>query len=189
MDYRDPVTGEDLFMSKNTDIVTRWWQELWNERRLEVADELLAPEYVLHALWSNPAITGPCDVPGIQPAKDVVRTWSQSFADFKVSINTMVDAGDHVACTHTFSATQTSEFMGRPATGRGGAISGITIMRLQDGQIVEAWTSWDMMGMVQQLGWAPKPGTSPLGMIRFVLGNIVQARRAKSASKPSVEAA
>jgi predicted ester cyclase len=31
-------------------------------------------------------------------------------------------------------------------------ISGITIKRLSDGKIVEAWTNFDALGMMQQLG-------------------------------------
>jgi len=168
-------------MSENTEIVQRWWQELWNERKLEVADELLAPDYVVHVLWSNPALLGPRDVPGVQPAKDIVRQWSESFEDFHVTIENIVDAGEHVTCTHTFSATHTGEFMGRPPTGQGGVIAGITIMRLANGRIQEAWTSWDMMGMAQQLGWAPKPGAGPATMVKFMLRNARIARRASRA--------
>jgi hypothetical protein len=35
-------------------------------------------------------------------------------------------------------------------------ITGITIKRLSDGKIVEAWTNFDALGMMQQLGKIPE---------------------------------
>jgi predicted ester cyclase len=35
-------------------------------------------------------------------------------------------------------------------------ITGITIKRLSDGKIAEAWTNFDALGMMQQLGMIPE---------------------------------
>jgi hypothetical protein len=32
------------------------------------------------------------------------------------------------------------------------AIGGMTLARIKDGQIVEAWDNWDKLGMLQQIG-------------------------------------
>ena len=42
--------------------------------------------------------------------------------------------------------------MGTPPTGKRMSITGITIIRAQNGQIVEAWNNFDVLGMHQQLG-------------------------------------
>jgi predicted ester cyclase len=48
--------------------------------------------------------------------------------------------------------------MGLDPTGRAATVTGITIQRIGDaGQIVEGWTNWDMLGMLQQLGAVPQP--------------------------------
>ena len=45
-------------------------------------------------------------------------------------------------------------------TGRTATVTGITIQRVGDnGQIVEGWTSWDTLGLLQQLGLAPAPAS------------------------------
>jgi predicted ester cyclase len=43
-----------------------------------------------------------------------------------------------------------------PASGKQVAVSGITIDRFEDGKIVEGWTNWDTLGMMQQLGVVPE---------------------------------
>jgi predicted ester cyclase len=46
--------------------------------------------------------------------------------------------------------------LGIAPTGRTSAVTGITIQRLQGDRIVEGWTNWDLMGLLQQLGVAPE---------------------------------
>jgi predicted ester cyclase len=47
--------------------------------------------------------------------------------------------------------------MSIPATGRAGTVTGITIHRVRDGRLVEGWTNWDTLGLLQQLGIAAHP--------------------------------
>ena len=42
-------------------------------------------------------------------------------------------------------------------TGKGVTVSGITISRLENGMVVEEWTTWDTLGMLVQLGAIPAP--------------------------------
>jgi ketosteroid isomerase-like protein len=49
------------------------------------------------------------------------------------------------------------EMMGMPATGKTVAVGGITIDRFEDGKVVEGWTNWDTLGMMQQLAVVPQP--------------------------------
>jgi hypothetical protein len=39
-------------------------------------------------------------------------------------------------------------------------MSGIDILRISDGKIVEMWNQEDVLGMMQQLGAIPEPGQS-----------------------------
>jgi len=45
-----------------------------------------------------------------------------------------------------------------PASGKEATVTGMTITKIKDGKIVEAWTSWDALGMFEQLGFAPGGG-------------------------------
>ncbi len=42
--------------------------------------------------------------------------------------------------------------MGIPATGKQVTFSGITINRVAGGKVMEDWTNFDQMGIMQQLG-------------------------------------
>jgi predicted ester cyclase len=43
-----------------------------------------------------------------------------------------------------------------PATGNGMEITGVAIERFTEGKIVEDWSTFDALGMMQQLGLVPE---------------------------------
>jgi predicted ester cyclase len=45
--------------------------------------------------------------------------------------------------------------MGIAPTNKHATVTGVDIDRYQDGKVVEAWASYDMFGMLQQLGVVP----------------------------------
>jgi predicted ester cyclase len=52
-------------------------------------------------------------------------------------------------------------FMGIPPTGKQVTVSGITISRVKNGKVVEEWSNWDPLGMLQQLGVVPEMVSEP----------------------------
>lgn len=63
----------------------------------------------------------------------------------------MVAEGDKVAERWTATFTE-------PASGVQVTLTGIIILRLADGKIVEMWWAKDFLGLVQQLGVIPPMG-------------------------------
>jgi len=61
----------------------------------------------------------------------------------------------------TFHATHAGPFGGIPPTGKPITMMGITIYFLADGQIKEARSNFDQLGLLQQLGAIPVPGQPP----------------------------
>jgi steroid delta-isomerase-like uncharacterized protein len=172
-------------MSEAADLVRRWWEEVWNQRKVEVADEILAPDFVVHVFWSNPGLAGPRDVPGIEPSKEVIQLWARAFPDFHVTIEKLIDAGDAVACAHIFHCTSLGEMNGQPPTGKTAAMPGLTMMRVENGKIKEAWTCWDMLGGLQQLEMFPPLGAAgPLGMAKFAITRVRNKIRYKRGKTP-----
>jgi predicted ester cyclase len=51
--------------------------------------------------------------------------------------------------------------MGIAPTGKRVSISGIMITQFRDGKQVESWSSYDQLGMLQQLGVVPSMQTAP----------------------------
>jgi predicted ester cyclase len=73
----------------------------------------------------------------------------------------MVAEGDKVVVRFMARGTHQgeTEAFGSP-TGKRMEMTGITIKRLSDGKIAEAWTNFDALGMMQQLGLIPEAAQS-----------------------------
>jgi hypothetical protein len=70
----------------------------------------------------------------------------------------MLAEGDRVVTRWTARGTHRGELMGIPPTGKPVTMTGITINRLEGGKVVEDWTVFDQLGLLQQLGAIPAPG-------------------------------
>ena len=65
--------------------------------------------------------------------------------------------GDLFSCRFVVTGEHRGDFMGVPATGRPYVLEGITIMRFRGDQVVERWTTTDLLGLMVQLGAIPAP--------------------------------
>ena len=81
--------------------------------------------------------------------------YRQAFPDLRMTVEAMFADGDCVITRWTAVGANTGEIPGMPATGKQSTVTGVTIDRIEDGKIVESWTNWDTLGMLQQLGIAP----------------------------------
>ena len=133
---------------ENKRILQRWFDEVWNNGRAEVIEELFDENGVAHGLAddaSNP-IKGPS---GYRP---FYETFRQAFPNIMVVIEDMVAEGDKVAARCSVRAKHEGELMGRAATQAPVEFTGITIVRIDNGKIVEAWNNFDFMTMYKQTG-------------------------------------
>ena len=132
---------------ENKAVLRREVEELYNHTgNLDVVEEIFSPEYVSHEPTSG-------EVRGIEGARRFAATFREAFPDLQNAIEDMVAEGDKVAMRFGGSGTHLGETEAfGPPTGKRMKITGITIKRLTDGKIVEAWTNFDALGMMQQLG-------------------------------------
>ncbi len=128
---------------ENKDLAHRW--NLIFEGDFGVAHDIVGEDCVFH--------DGP---PGLLPGPDGVKEWAimirNGFPDIHVTEEEFIAEGDRVACRFVAQATHGGEFMGVPATGKQVRVSGIDIMRIAGGKIVEHWGTVDTLGLMQQLG-------------------------------------
>jgi steroid delta-isomerase-like uncharacterized protein len=120
--------------------------KIWTTGDLDAADALYAPDYVNHQ-HHDPE--DPRDLNGVQAMKNFAKEFRQAFPDFRDAIDIQLAEADLVATRFTSVGTHRGAFMGVEPTNRELTWTGITIDRISEGKIVE---SWDMMGMMQQLG-------------------------------------
>jgi predicted ester cyclase len=131
----------------NKDVVRRALEESW--RNVDVLDELVSSDYV----GNDPALPEP--LRGIQGAKDNVNQYLSAFEGAQITVSKMIAEGDLVASRWEGRGKHTGEIMGIAPTGRDVVVSGQTLSRLEGGKIVEEWTNWDTLGMLQQIGAVP----------------------------------
>jgi steroid delta-isomerase-like uncharacterized protein len=134
-------------------IVQRFVEELWNARRLEVADQIFSENCVTHQLRSGvldePAPRGP------QAMKEHVSGWLMSLPDLRFHIEQMIAEGDRVVSRLAMEGTHQGTWMGIQPTGKRVQIRMITIHRIANGKIAEDWVLVESLGFFQQLGMLP----------------------------------
>ena len=136
---------------QNKSIVRRWVEEGWNKGNLTVIDQVYAPNFVQHE-------PSPMQVTSSEALKQYVGGYLAAFPDLHFTIDDLVAEGDKVVWRFTSRGTQTGPFMGMPATGKTGNITGLVMFRLENSRIVEGWVNIDTLGLLQQLGVIPMPG-------------------------------
>ena len=124
------------------------FEEVWNQKRVEKIDELVATDYIHHDVLSP-------DRKGIDAYKQFVHHYRNAFPDIHFKIEDEIADGDTVVIRWTVTGTHNGDLPGLPRTGKAISVTGITIARLSDGKFVEAWNNWDALGMMQQLGAVP----------------------------------
>ncbi len=138
---------------ENKAVVRREVEELFNHTgNLDAADEIYAPNYVGHEPTSG-------DIQGIEGVKQFAALYRQAFPDLQTTIEDQVAEGDKVVTRFRSRGTHQGETEAfGPPTGNQAEVTGITIEQFSDGKIVEDWTNFDALGMMQQLGLIPEPG-------------------------------
>src|SRR5579872_3395735 len=97
-------------MSDPKQMIVRWFEEVWNQGRREVIDELLAPDCVLHDGETDS--TGPA---GFKLFYDRLRA---AFSDLRVTPDQVISEGDFVCLRWWVTMRHTGDGLGMPATGK-----------------------------------------------------------------------
>jgi steroid delta-isomerase-like uncharacterized protein len=136
----------------NKEIVRRVLEDVWKDPG--VIDELVSSDYVGYDAALPEPIRGP------QGAKDNYKQYSEAFEGAQITVKDQIAEGDAVATRWEGRGRHTGELMGIPPTGKEIIVEGLNFTRLQDGQIIEEWSNWDTLGMLQQIGAIPS-ATAP----------------------------
>ncbi len=140
-------------MEQAKDIIKRFVEELWNARRLDVADQIFSEECVTHQLQSG-AVVEPSPR-GPQAMKEHVSSWLMSFPDLRFDIEQMIAEQDRVVSQLVMEGTHQGTWMGISPTGRRLQIRMVTIHRIANNKIAEDWVLVESLGFFQQLGVLP----------------------------------
>ena len=134
--------------SGNKAVIRRFMEEVLNEKRLEVADEIVAEDFV----ELDPF---PGQQQGREGLKEVLAMISAGFPDIHWTVEEMVGEGEKVVTRFTWTGTHRGTFLGVPATGKSVVVKGVVIDRVVGGKMTDSRILMDTMGLMQQLGVVP----------------------------------
>jgi predicted SnoaL-like aldol condensation-catalyzing enzyme len=117
--------------------IRRALNAIWNEGRLDLADELFAPAYRNHGGVIPDLVRGP------EAIKVSVALYRAAFPRLRLVMVDLLTQASIVALHWiAYPDAADDESIARSAD-RADPLRGMTFARLDDGQIVESWTSWE----------------------------------------------
>lgn len=135
-------------LEENKALMRRWFEEVWNKGRSDAIHEIFAEDGVAHGLAddANAPLKGPG---GFLPFHAQFR---EAFPTIEVIVEDQIAEGDRVATRCSVRGTHAGDSLGFAATQAPVEFTGVTITRIKNGKIVEAWNNFDFMKMYKQLG-------------------------------------
>lgn len=128
----------------NTALALRWFDEVWNQKRGELIDEMVAPEAV--CLAGSGELRGP-----VEFRERVFAPFVAAFPDLHIDVAGIVAQGDEVVVRWTATGTHQGDGLGLPPTGRSVFIRGMTWIRIAGGKFIEGWDCWNLREMIESL--------------------------------------
>jgi predicted ester cyclase len=138
-----PPAAAQSLEDRNRAIALRVFEEIFNERRPEVAAEIFAPNFLNHGLHSD-------------ASAEVDQGWQrselQAFPDLHMTVVKTVAQSDLVTILWIFRGTHARfGYGGLPPTGAHLELRGFTIFRIVDGRIVEEWSTFNLWSAYSQV--------------------------------------
>ena len=136
-----PAVAEGL--EENKQVARKLFDEALNRDKWDTYLAIHAPGFRAHA--GRTTATREEDL-------EFAKGWRRAFPDGAYTVEKLVAEGDLVAVYWTARGTNTGEGNSLPATGKTIDITGVTLLKIVDGLIVEEWNVYDQLGLYRQLG-------------------------------------
>jgi steroid delta-isomerase-like uncharacterized protein len=133
---------------ENKALLQRWFDEVWNKGRAEAIDEMFAADGIAHGLSDDPGNP----IRGASGFKPFHETFRGAFPDIEVMVEDIIAEGDMVAARCSVRGKHSGGHLGIAASNAPVEFTGMTMARIRDGKIVEAWNNFDFMRMNRQIG-------------------------------------
>ena len=136
-------------LEENKAIYRRFLYELYNDGKLEVADEIMAENYEYHDVIFKESQFHTSGPEGI---KRRVMGYKAGIPDLIFKDELMIAEGELVVCYWKGTGTHTGNIFGIKATNKKINFKGIDILRIVDGKVVEGWDCSDFLTAFHQIG-------------------------------------
>jgi predicted ester cyclase len=126
----------------------RWFDEVWNQGLESTIDELMSEDLVVEGLTDPEGnkVRGPASF------KSLFRLFRTAFPDIHITVeDTLVD-GDRIFSRCRVTGSHTGAGITAAPTNKTVDFTGMSLVRVKDGKVIEAWNNFDFLSMYQQLG-------------------------------------
>ena len=124
--------------------IAQWFgEDLW-AGDIDGMSTYIAEDVINHAL-------APGTPNGLAGTITEVTNFRTAVPDLQVHIEDVIVSGDKIVLRWTARGTQQAPMFGHPPTGTPLAYSGIDILRVLDGMIVERWIEYDARALQRQV--------------------------------------
>jgi predicted ester cyclase len=139
-----------MTVSQQKAIVRRYFKEVLDRRKIEILNELVTADCIIH----RPEMAEP--IVGVEAFREALSGILQVYSEFSTTIHDLIAEEDRVACRLSHRALNRGEWTSRhgrhEVTGKSVTWDAIAIFRFREGRIAEEWVSRDELGMLIQLG-------------------------------------
>ena len=139
-----------MSIEENKAIVRRFFEELLSTDNFAVADEILSPDFRFYFAGSAVAMD-------LESYMEFLVARRAAFPDRRFIVEDMIGEGDKVSARFTMRGTHKGEFRGIAPSGTELTMTGIDMIRISEGKLVEDRVEVDQLGMMQQLGAETSP--------------------------------
>lgn len=135
-----------MYNDQNKLIARRLVEEGFNTHSLKLVDELFAADAKIHDPQQPSVGRGPDGV------RQSMQGYLTAFPDSKITIEREIAEGELVVLQVRAIGTHTGALAGISATNKKTDVIGVITSKFKDGKIVEQWSLFDQLGLLQQLG-------------------------------------
>ena len=130
----------------NRELIVRHFDEIFNRGNLAFVEEAYTENAIIHDAILPNVPAGPGGI------RRYVRTYGEPVPDIHFEVQELIADGDTMAAQWIASGTQVGTLLGLPSTGRRVEASGVSVYRMEEGRIAEAWVYWDVIALLKSLG-------------------------------------
>ena len=147
-------------VKENIALITRWFEEVWNQGRMETVHELLDVSATgFGQAGHQTEVHGPA---GFIAFAQQIRG---AFPDIKTTVEDVIGSDDKVVARWSAEMTHTGGDLGIPPSHRKVRVTGMTMVRFANGKIVAGWDNWDQLALMRQIGAIPEAHESQASLI------------------------
>src|SRR5215210_3256743 len=135
---------------ENKALVRKFYEEAWVKGNADAVDEFIAADYVEHGLPT-----------GAEGLKRSITAYRTAFPDWKTTLDDIFAEGEMVTCLWSTSGTHLGDWFGIPPTGNHFTATGISVLRIAGGKVVENWSSINLSPTEEEQRWLTEGGEWP----------------------------